>query len=52
VCRCAGTEEEAIENLRMLEQADEGAWESQSDVESEKAKQNDIYLKYEERDIV
>jgi hypothetical protein len=51
VWRCAGTEEGAVENLRMSEQADEGTWESQGDVECEKAEQNDIDTKYEEGDI-
>jgi len=46
--RWAGTEEEAIENLRMLEQADEGTWESQGDVDCEKDKQNDVYIRYDE----
>jgi hypothetical protein len=35
----------------MSEQAEEGAWESQGDVESEKAKQDDIYLKREGREF-
>jgi hypothetical protein len=35
----------------MLEQADEGTWESQGDVECEKAEQNDIDMKYEEGDV-
>jgi hypothetical protein len=46
--RCAGTEEETVEELGRLEQADEGTWESQGDVECEKAKQNDIDMKYKD----
>jgi hypothetical protein len=46
--RCAGTEEETVEELGRLEQADEGTWESQGDVECEKAKQNDIDVKYKD----
>jgi hypothetical protein len=42
-----GTKKEAVEDLGMLEQVDEGTWESQDDVECEKAKQNDIDMKYE-----
>jgi hypothetical protein len=45
---CAGTEEETVEELGRLEQADESTWESQGDVECEKAKQNDIDMKYED----
>ena len=44
-----GTEEEAVvEDLGMLEQVDEGTWESQDDEECEKAKQNEIDMKYED----
>ena len=51
--RCArlGTEEEAVEDLGMLEQMGKGTWESQDDVECEKAKQNDIDMKYEDGGI-
>jgi hypothetical protein len=45
---CAGTEEETVEELGRLEQADEGTWESQGDVECEKAKQNDIDMEYKD----
>jgi hypothetical protein len=48
--RCAGTEEEAIEKLGRLEQANKGTWESQDDVECEKAKQDNIYMKHEDGD--
>jgi hypothetical protein len=41
------TEEEAAEDPGVLEQVDKGAWESPDDVECEKAKQNDIDMKYE-----
>lgn len=34
-----------------MEQADEGTWESQGDVECEKAKQNDIEVKYKDEVI-
>jgi hypothetical protein len=44
----AGTEEETVEEFGGLEQADEGTWERQGDVECEKAKQNDINMKYED----
>ena len=44
-----GTEEEAVvEDLGMLEQVDESTWESQDDEECEKAKQNEIDMKYED----
>jgi hypothetical protein len=49
--RCAGTEEETVEELGRLEQADEGTWKSQGDVECEKAKQNDIDMKYKDEVI-
>jgi hypothetical protein len=49
--RCAGTEKETVEELGRLEQADSGTWESQGDVECEKAKQNDIDMKYKDRVI-
>jgi hypothetical protein len=43
--RRAGTEEEAVKELGGLEQADEGTWECQHDVEREKAEQNDVDMK-------
>ncbi len=43
--RCAGTEEETVKELGRLEQADEGTWECQRDVEREKAEQNDVDMK-------
>jgi hypothetical protein len=46
--RCAGTEEETVEELGRLEQADEGTWESQGDVECEKAEQNDIDVEHKD----
>lgn len=46
-----GTEEEAVEDLGILEQVDKAAWESEDDVECEKAKQNDIDMKYEDGGI-
>ena len=46
--RCAGTEEEPVEELGRLEQADEGTWEGQGDVEGEKAKQDDVDMKYKD----
>jgi hypothetical protein len=49
VWRCAGTEEEAIENVGTGGRGNVGV--SQGDVECEKDKQNGIYMKYEERDI-
>jgi hypothetical protein len=51
--RCArlGTEEEAVEDLVILEQVDKGTRESQDGVECKKAKQNDIDMKYEDGGI-
>ena len=46
-CARLGMKEEAVEDLGMLEQVDKGTWESQDDVNCEKAKQNDIDMKYE-----
>lgn len=46
--RVAGTEEETVEELGRLEQADEGTWERQGDVEREKAEQNDVDVKYKD----
>jgi len=43
-----GTEEEAVEELGRLKQADEGTWERQGDVEGKKAKQSDIDMKYKD----
>jgi hypothetical protein len=50
-CGGAGAEEEAVEELGWLEQADEGTWESQGDVDGKEAKQNNIYMKYKEGNI-
>jgi hypothetical protein len=50
-CARPGTEEEAVEDLGMLEQVDKGTWESQDDVECEKAKQNEFDMKYEDGGI-
>jgi hypothetical protein len=51
--RCArlGMKEEAVEDLGLLEQVDKGTWESQDDVNCEKAKQNDIDMRYKGGDI-
>jgi len=46
--RSTGTEEEAVEELGRLKQADEGTWERQGDVEGKKAKQSDIDMKYKD----
>jgi hypothetical protein len=46
-----GTEEEAVLVLGVLEQVDEGTWESQDDVECESAEQNEIDMKYEDGGI-
>ncbi len=43
-----GTEEEAVEDPGVLGQVDKSTWESPDDVECEKAKQNDIDMKYED----
>ena len=54
-CQCArpGTEKETVqvEDLGMLGQVDKGTWESRDGVECEKAKQNNIDMKYEGGDI-
>jgi hypothetical protein len=50
-CARPGAEEEAVEDLGVLEQVDtgKGTWESPDDaVECEKAKQNDVDMKYED----
>lgn len=46
--RQTGTEEEAVEDLVMLEQMDKGTWKSRDGVDCEKAKQISIDMKYED----